>query len=361
MNIYTKKIILFISVILIVLIIGYIGMNNIIKNTNTVSDISNWFKTNAKSSDMILLDEYDWSDNNILLSGSFNITIIPRNDKKIDEKSFVNYLEKKPSYLIYSSRGRLSKILNVSSKCQNDIRFNYSFECKYTIDNIYRIYKIRKIVWDEEFDSNLNKWVVHDTDGLYSSSQVFLHNGELIVRGDIKKGNLTSGYLSSKEMFKYGFVDIRARINPVSGFISQIWMKPAGWPNEIDILEKPAKLKLCDNSVMYRNENGDMIWSSNRLEDSSYCDVGKDYHLFQLEWTSKKLIWYIDGIEHYREERPEFIPHVEMLFKIALCGGIGKYGCYPKDWGWDGDIDINKFPADFMIDYIRIYQNEEYS
>lgn len=358
-----KKIILFISIISAVSIIGYVGMDSIIKNINTVSEISNWLKTNANVNDTILFDEYDWSGNYITSLNRFNITIIPRSDRKIDNKSIINYLEQKPSYMIYSHKGRLSKILNFSQKCQNNIRFNYSFKCEYTIEN-YDVYNIRKIKWNEEFDSDLYRWFVHGSnesspEGLYSSSHVFLHDGNLIIRGDIEKGNIISGYISSEEMFRYGFIEIRARVNPVSGFISQVWLKPTGWNYEIDIIEKPAKYKLCDNSVMYRNESGDMIWNSNRLDNSSNCDIDKDFHLFQLEWTSKRLVWYIDGIERFREERPKFIPHVDMLFKIALCGSISEYGCYPKDWNWDGDLDVSKLPADFIIDYIRVYENEE--
>lgn len=348
-----KKIILFILIIVVILIIGYIGMNNIIDDTNTISEISNWLNANVKSNDKIFFDEYDWSDNHIISLNGFDTVTIPRNDRKIDAISIINYLEQKPSYLIYSHKGRLSKILNFSPKCQNNMIFNYSFECKYTVGN-YNIYKIRKIKWHDEFDSDLDKWIIQDSDGIYSPSQVFLYNGNLIIRGDVEKGNIKSGYLSSKDMLKYGFIEIRARVNPVSGFINQLWLKPIGWDSEIDIIEKPAKYKLCDNTIMYRNESGDMIWRSNRLDKSSNCDVDKDFHLFQLEWTSKRLVWYIDGIEHFREERPELIPHTDMLFKIALCGSVDKYVCYPKDWNWDGDIDISKLPADFIIDYIRV-------
>lgn len=124
-----------------------------------VFDISNWLKNNVKPGEKILLDEYNWWSLHILMYGGFNTTftedylktfefatdqarIVAGGGKKIDDTTVISYLKDKPTYLVYSPKGRLAKVLNFSTKCQNETIFNYSFECKYTTEN-YNIYKLK--------------------------------------------------------------------------------------------------------------------------------------------------------------------------------------------------------------------------
>lgn len=123
-----------------------------------VMNVSEWIKINVKSNETILLDEYNWWGLHILFFSGFNTTftedylktfeyntdqirIVPAGGKKVDEKTIINYLENNPTYLVYSPKGKLSRILNFSSKCQDEKYHDYLFECEYSTEN-YNIYKL---------------------------------------------------------------------------------------------------------------------------------------------------------------------------------------------------------------------------
>lgn len=125
-----------------------------------VPGVSDWLKTNVKPADKILIDEYKWNGIHILFYSGLNTTFTENYFKKfeyvtdqvrivpqryqINETTVNNYLENdKPSYLVYATHGVLSKILNLSSRCQTEVRFNYTFECRYTSEN-YNIYKLTR-------------------------------------------------------------------------------------------------------------------------------------------------------------------------------------------------------------------------
>lgn len=153
-----------ITILILFFIITTSSYNAIVKNPYTtpgdVIDVSNWLKTNVNTTDKILMDEYNWRSLHILFYTGFNTTftenyfenfefvtdqvrIVPGGHVKIYETNVINYLEKdKPLYLVYSHKGILSPILNFSSRCQNEVKFNYTFECKYVTGN-YNIYKIK--------------------------------------------------------------------------------------------------------------------------------------------------------------------------------------------------------------------------
>ncbi len=123
-----------------------------------VNNVSEWIKTNVKPNETILLDEYNWWGLHILFFSGLNTTftedylktfeystdqirIVSAGGKKIDEKIIDSYLENDPTYLVYSPKGKLSKILNFSSKCQDEKYQNDLFRCEYSTEN-YNIYKL---------------------------------------------------------------------------------------------------------------------------------------------------------------------------------------------------------------------------
>lgn len=157
----------FIPILIIGVFIVTSSYTAIVKNPyiipGYVFDVSNWLKDNVKSSDTVLLDEYNWWSLHILIFSGLNTTftedylktyefvteqvrIIPGGGKKIDETTLIKYLENKPTYLVYFPKGKLGRILNISSesfsRCQNEVWNNYSFECKYAAKN-YNIYELK--------------------------------------------------------------------------------------------------------------------------------------------------------------------------------------------------------------------------
>jgi len=140
---------------------SYMAMKNPSVIPDYIFDVSIWLNTNVKSNDTVMLDEYNWWSLYILTFGKFNTTftedylnthefvtdqirIVPGGGKKVDDATVIGYLENKPTYLVYFHKGKLSNILNFSTECKNETRFDYLFECVYGAEN-YNIYKQYKV------------------------------------------------------------------------------------------------------------------------------------------------------------------------------------------------------------------------
>lgn len=154
-----RKIILFMIIGVFIVNSSHIAIaKNPYMTPSYIYDISNWLKNNVRADETVLLDEYNWWGLHILYYSGFNTTftgdyldtfefvtdqvrIVAGGGKKIDDKIIVDYLKGR-TYLVYHPKGKLK--LNFSQECKNEIKFGYSFECKYST-NDYRIYKISRI------------------------------------------------------------------------------------------------------------------------------------------------------------------------------------------------------------------------
>jgi hypothetical protein len=180
-----------------------------------------------------------------------------------------------------------------------------------------------------------------------------------VQTSDHRFGATTKEYqILDKFAQKYGWFEIRCRMPAGSGLHSAFWLLQTN-PNaqeyapdgrrrrlgegvvEIDIFEqlgKKAERGLIDFNVHF-TKNG-------AYEFPSGIDLSKEFHVWALEWSEGKLVWYLDGrpIRTYEGETPQ-----EKMFIL-----LGLYqGAIP---GWVGPPDPNMpYPRDFEIDYLRVY------
>ena len=150
--------------------------------------------------------------------------------------------------------------------------------------------------------------------------------------------------------FTYGFVEVRARIPSGRGLWPAIWLLPStqrALP-EIDIMEvlghRPNVLEM---HFHYVGENGRRRKANKRV---TVGDLSRNFHVYGLEWSPNAIVWYLDGVERMRFTDASAIPHESMYLLINLAvGGT-----------WPGAPDANtRFPADFLIDYVRIWQRDQ--
>jgi beta-glucanase (GH16 family) len=94
--------------------------------------------------------------------------------------------------------------------------------------------------------------------------------------------------------WKYGFLQITARVAFGKGLWSAFWLAPASmsWPPEIDVLEHWGSQAV---SRVYLHPIGLPRQKGQRL--LANANVG--WHTFTLKWTSTRLIWYFDGYQVY--------------------------------------------------------------
>jgi len=71
--------------------------------------------------------------------------------------------------------------------------------------------------------------------------------------------------------------------------------------------------------------------------------VSKGFHIFALEWTPEKYIFYIDGYKFY--EVSSGISHTDQYIIVSME--------LPND---KKDMEHAVFPDAFIIDYVKVYK-----
>lgn len=246
------------------------------------------------------------------------------------------------------------------------------------------------LVWSDEFDNysgapDPTKWhhqvipVIngiswanneeqHYTDNLSNS---YVSDGSLKIKAikeDYTFNGVTKSYtsarLNSKFAFKYGRVDVRAKLPSAGGTWPAIWTLGAnineignyfgttygsvGWPDcgEIDIMEQNGWNKnLSYGYLHYRNaSNGNY---ENTGTTTNITDSSGTYHLYSLIWTENFIQILLDDMVFFEVQNTNDIPYDNLhyiLLNIALGGNLG------------GSIPSN-FDEDIMeIDYVRVYE-----
>lgn len=238
------------------------------------------------------------------------------------------------------------------------------------------------LVWSDEFTAsalNSSAWSNQNGDGCPSicgwgnneleyytdrPQNIFFQDGKLII--EARKENFNGRpYTSSKiltagkKTFKYGRIDIRAKLPTGKGIWPAFWMLPqgnvyGGWPTsgEIDIMEMvgndPAR---THGTVHYGpGPNSNQISRSRALSSGTLND---EFHVYSLEWQQDQLKWYLDGVLFSTVSKTDILagttwPFNEdfyLIFNLAVGGN------------WPGSPDASTyFPQWLIVDYVRVYQ-----
>lgn len=173
----------------------------------------------------------------------------------------------------------------------------------------------------------------------------------------------TSARLNSKFAFKYGRVEVRAKLPRGAGTWPAIWMLgkninetgaywetqgfgTTGWPacGEIDIMEHWGTNQ---NYVSSATHTPSSFGGTINHGGQTISTVSSQFHIYALEWTADKLVFSVDSVVHFVYQptlkdastwpfdAPQYI-----LLNIAIEPGI-----------------VASFIEDTMeIDYVRVYK-----
>lgn len=145
--------------------------------------------------------------------------------------------------------------------------------------------------------------------------------------------------------FRFGYVEMRARIPNGAGLWPAFWMLPITHDSkpEIDILEflgqEPRRYSA---HIHWRNDAGERRNDGHRWRGP---DFSAGWHTFAVEWDAEAVTWFVDGqrVWHYDGA---FVPD-EPMYLIANLAVGGEYA---------GPTEGTTFPTSFDIDYIRVWQ-----
>lgn len=244
------------------------------------------------------------------------------------------------------------------------------------------------LLWHDEFDGtelNLDNWTVEEREPGWTNNElqayvnseenVYVEDGKLVLKankGKDAKGltAYTSGKVNSKSkrQFLYGKVVVRAKVPAGQGLWPAIWMMPQDesfygqWPKcgEIDIMEILGnQTKILYSNIHYGLPHGES--QGTYTLDTSFS---KDYHEFGLEWEPDEMRFFVDGQLFHTvnnwytavegEDEVTYPAPFDQPFFVQMNLAVG--GDWPGDP--DGTTDFDK--AKLSVDYVRVYQKDEY-
>ena len=231
------------------------------------------------------------------------------------------------------------------------------------------------LVWSDEFDGtgsiDSSKWTTETGGGgwgnqeeqIYTSSSNNVRKEAGILKIKVRKetnGTYTSARIITEDKFefKYGRVEIRAKLPSVQGSWPALWMLGAnlrdpgvGWPQcgEIDIMEQFENKNSVHSTLHWKRANGERaLYGENTTNATS-----SNWHVYALEWTPTSIKSYLDGNEFFSMNISGVDPYYPFnedfffIFNVAMGGTNG------------GVIDPNLqqgFVDAMEVDYIRVYQ-----
>lgn len=180
-------------------------------------------------------------------------------------------------------------------------------------------------------------------------------------QGHIKA--FTSARLNSKFAFQYGRVEIRAKLPSGPGTWPALWMlgkninEDGGywdnegfgttpWPacGEIDIMEHWGTNPGYVSSATHTPSS---FGNTVNVGEQNLPTYASEFHVYSLEWTAEKLVFAVDGTEHFTYNPADkngatwpFDAEQYFLFNVAILPSIAP-----------------DFTSSAMeVDYIRVYQ-----
>jgi len=178
--------------------------------------------------------------------------------------------------------------------------------------------------------------------------------------------NYTSSSINTKGKynFKYGILEVRAKIDTARGMWPAIWTlgidKP--WPSngEIDIMEfylVNNKSSILANAA-WKSESEYVTWNSKKIPFSEFLSNDPDwpnkFHIWKMDWTEESIKIYLDDkllteIDLTKTQNPDGFNPFHQPHYILLNLAIGGNG---------GDPAQTEFPKEYQVDYVRVFQKK---
>jgi beta-glucanase (GH16 family) len=199
-----------------------------------------------------------------------------------------------------------------------------------------------------------------------SNKNAFVGDGNLTLRAlkeTVKCGsktrNYTQGYLDTigKSSYKYGRFEMRAKSpnkpNSSKGLWPAFWLRPDdGGNGEIDVTELPGGSDLHAKSTAAIFYDYSPVKQDTRIALPGGGYPADGFHTYATEWDSQSLKWYIDDKLVWTRDRNTtswYDKAFNKPYNIRLNFQVG---------GWLGEPDSSTaFPADFVVDYVKVYQH----
>ena len=216
--------------------------------------------------------------------------------------------------------------------------------------------------WSHETGTGRNGWGNEERQH-YREKNTRVRDGYLVItaREEAHQGSrFTSSRIVTrgKHAFRFGRIDIRAKLPQGQGIWPALWMLGAsmdrvGWPaaGEIDIMEMiggQGRENTVHGTLHWQQDGGHLYEGGSFALPSG--TFGDQFHVFSIAWDEQAIRWLVDDYTYL--ERDISSPALdafrqEFYFLVNLAvGGT-----------WPGEPDATtEFPQHLVVDYIRVFQ-----
>lgn len=233
-----------------------------------------------------------------------------------------------------------------------------------------------KLAFSDEFDGSAvdkSKWRVHNNTwsgneesiDTSRSNNVFLANGALTLRAQRENytaygtsRQYTSAYLDTigTHSWKYGRFEMRAKLPTTVGSWPAFWLRDDHGLGEVDVMEAVGGMPSFVAQSVHQSTNGGLA----RLTHGVYALKGgsltSDWHTYGVTVTANSISWDIDGATIFTVNASSapwitstFNDTLNIRINLQVGGSMPAYFKLPV-------TAASKFPADYSIDYVRVYQ-----
>ncbi len=234
------------------------------------------------------------------------------------------------------------------------------------------------LVWSDEFEKDGTPnpakwtfasrksadWACYCADTLATT---FVQGGQLYLRGiinrdpkDTVKYKTACIQTKDKFAFKYGKVEVRAKLGKAKGSWPAIWLMPqkakyGGWPlsGEIDIMEQ-----LNYDAIFYQTLHSGYIDRLGQKNNPVYSATAPfnvdDYNVYGLEWYPDRLDFFVNGRKTFTYPKVQGVDPSQWPFDeefyLILDQALGG--------NWVGKIRNDDLPVQMAVDWVRVYQQK---
>ncbi len=229
---------------------------------------------------------------------------------------------------------------------------------------------VLKLKWSDEFDvdgpPDPTKWGYDLGAGGWGNSELqyytnrtdnsIVSNGTLKITAKTESFNgspYTSARLLTKDKysFKYGKVEVRAKLPEGVGTWAAIWMlgdniSTIGWPacGEIDIMEHLGRqLNKIYGTLHHPGHSG----GNGDGSTVNILNATSEFHKYSVEWSSATIKIAVDDIPFYTFLNAGNLPFNQNFFVILNIAMGGNFG---------GQVDPAFTSGVMEVDYVRVYQ-----
>lgn len=227
------------------------------------------------------------------------------------------------------------------------------------------------LVWADEFEINgapsPTNWTFETGGGGWGNNELQYYtnrsqnatvSGGVLRITAIKENYSGSAYTSARLVtkdkfdFKYGRVEVRAKLPVGKGTWPAIWMlgtdiNSVGWPacGEIDIMEHVGNDQNKIHSTLHYPGRSGGNGVTNTIMNPTASTA---FHVYTLEWTAASIKVYMDDQLYFNATNTEAIPFNKNFFMILNVAMGGNFG---------GAVDPAFTSSTLEIDYIRVFSN----